>query len=183
MFVLMLAIGLVPITALTNDRAQSNPYSMDGLVDTQGDPRTLSELAGPDRLVVVVLKTVWCPACVGQLHRLKSLRTRFAELGVKVVALSTDPPTAMGVMTEGARLPWAAVSDTDHQVIEAMGLWREDWGHPLPSIVIYDRCGKEYFRQEGRTPDSRPEPAVLAALEQLHKDPEKCRDLAQGQLP
>ena len=30
---------------------------------------------------------------------------------------------------------------SDHTVLERLGLWRDDWGHPLPSLIVFDRCG------------------------------------------
>ena len=65
------------------------------------------------------------------------------------------------------KLTMPLLSDQSTAVLRALRLWRPRWRHPLPALVVFDRCGNEVGRLEGRGPGMRPEAALLEHLKKL----------------
>ena len=149
-------------------------YRLRTLVTTAGEGTSLAEQASGRPLVVVVMKGSWCPVCIDQLRRLGALRARIHKLGARVVGVSTDAVTENRRAAEEARLSDPILTDVQHRVVSALGLWRADAGHPMPAIVVFDRCGTERARIVGRAPGERPEPAVMRLLEEMVARPPAC---------
>jgi peroxiredoxin len=120
------------------------------------------------------MKGSWCPVCIAQLGRLGALRPRIHKLGARVVGVSTDKVAENRRAAEQARLSDPILTDADRRVVSALGLWRPDAGHPMPAIVVFDRCGTERARIEGRAPGERPEAAVIRLLEEMVTRPPSC---------
>ena len=100
---------------------------------------SLADVAAGERLVVVVMKGSWCQVCVRQLAELAKRKPALDKLGVRVVGLNTDPPGHNADVMRRHKLPFPILSDPRHVVIGALGAWRADWGHALPSIVVFVR--------------------------------------------
>lgn len=147
--------------------APAGHYFTGAVVSPRGASTTLAEQARQHALVVVVLKGIWCPVCVGQLAELSALRQRLDALGAYVVGLSTADAETNRVTAKRLALSYPILSDASHGLIGSLGLWRPRWGHPLPAIVVFDRCGNERARFEGRAPGDRPEGALLRLLKLL----------------
>jgi peroxiredoxin len=149
-------------------------YRSDALRDHDDRTTSLARAAGGGRLVVVVMKGSWCDVCVGQLRELARRREDLVKLSARVVGLSPDPVAKNKKVAADNRLPWPILTDGGHEVTAALGLWREDWGHPLPAIVVFDRCGIERARIVGRAPNDGAERQILRLLRQLEQRPERC---------
>lgn len=147
---------------------------MRGLQDLKARRTSLREQAAGRALVVVVMKGHWCPVCVGQLVRLGEQRGRLNELGAFVVGLNADGPKANRIVAAQKRLVFPVLSDETHAVIERLGLWFPDAGHPMPAMVVFDRCGDEAGRLIGRSPGDRPEPQLFELLEKLRASKRAC---------
>lgn len=170
-----LVVGLPGALASPRVHAAESPaYHLKRLKNSRGGRTSLAQAARGDRLVVVVMKGAWCKVCVGQLARLADLRDRLRELGSRVVGISTDPVSENRRAAEEAKLPFEILSDEDHRVVEALGLWRSSYGHPMPAIVVIDRCGRERGRLLGRRPGQRPEASLVTLLEKIDGEPERC---------
>jgi peroxiredoxin Q/BCP len=168
-------LGAAALTVTRRARAtDEHPYRSETLRDHDGAKTSLARAAGGQRLVVVVIKGTWCPVCIGQLRSLGRRREELARLGTRVVGLSPDPHEKNKRTAEAHALAWPILADPRHRVIEALGLWREAWGHPLPAMLLFDRCGAERGRVEGRAPRDRAEETILRVLRALAQHPERC---------
>ena len=159
---------------------ERNPYGMRSLLRPRATSlgkvqrHALADIADGHRLVVVVMKGHWCDVCAQQLKEFAFLRKHLEKLDARVVGLSADSPRANADVMKRHKLPYPVLSDPRHKVLKAMGVWHEKWGHPLPSIIVYDRCGKERGRVSGRRPGMRPEKALLEFLGAIDQKPERC---------
>jgi peroxiredoxin Q/BCP len=149
-------------------------YRLRKLRDLTAALTSLAEYASSRRLIVVVMKGTWCPVCIGQLRRLADLEKELTKLGATVIGLSTDSVERCRKAAFDHQLPFAILSDPDREVVSALKLWRAEWGHPMPSLIVFDRCGIERGRIVGRSPDERAEPALLSLLRSIAHKPERC---------
>jgi peroxiredoxin len=170
---LLLTTSTLVAMATSHDAsAKVDPYRRTVLRDHDGKATSLARLAGGSRLVVVVMKGTWCQVCAEQLGRLAKLEPELAKLQSRVVGLTHDGHEKATKVARSTGAPVA--SDPKHDVLDALGLWRDDWEHPLPAIVVFDRCGVERGRLPGRRPGAKPDQALLDFLKKLDQTPEHC---------
>jgi len=177
---------LVPVVlllappAIAQQQAElANPYTLRVLEDHEAQATSLRQSASGQRLVVVVMKSAECPVCRGQLQRLGQRAEQLARLGATVVGLSHDGAVAADGDRAGPFGDFAVLLDRSRKVLRALRLWRPSWRHPVPTLVVFDRCGAERARLEGRAPGMRPEDALFRVLDELAEKP--CDvTLAQG---
>jgi peroxiredoxin len=149
-------------------------YRLHKLRKHDGKTTSLASAAGGRLLVVVVLKGTWCQVCVGQMQRLAKVEKRLEKLGTRVVGLTHESHTKAKAVAKDSGLPFPILSDPKHEVLAALGLWRDDWGHPLPAMVVFDRCGDERGRMSGRGPGDQVEKSLLEFLKKLADNPASC---------
>jgi len=154
--------------------ALEDPFRTRALRDQAGRETSLALQAAGEALVVVVMKGHWCQVCIGQLQRFQQLRQRFDSLEATVVGLNADAPELNRRMAEREGIEQPVLSDEQHRVLDELGLWLPRQSHPMPGIVVFDRCGDEAARWVGRRPGERPESAVLAVLRKLAEDKRVC---------
>lgn len=65
------------------------------------------------------------PGCTTQACDIRDSWTQFARLGAVVVGISPDPLEAHTAFAAEHDLPQVLLSDEDHRVLEAYGVWRE----------------------------------------------------------
>jgi peroxiredoxin len=148
-----------------------NPYSLRVLEDHEGQATSLGRAAAGHRLVVVVMKSVECPVCRGQLQRLRARAEQLARLGATVVGLSHDGAVAADGDRTGPFGDFAVLLDRNREVLRALRLWRPTWRHPVPTLLVFDMCGAERARLEGRAPGMHPEEALFRVLAELAEKP------------
>lgn len=168
--------GLEAREKAAGDRA----YRLRALQTVDQQVTSLAREGARKQLVVVVMKGVGCAVCVAQLERLARYQKQLSALRATVVAISHDSPAKIRQMLKQRKIAFPVLSDPQHRVLEALGLWRPRWGHPLPSIVIFDRCGDERGRLEGRGPRARPERSLFRLLQRLHRQRPKCAWIASN---
>jgi len=144
----------------------------DELRSARDIPTDLEAAAARGRLVVVVMKGSWCPVCVGQLQRFAAIEDKLHKLDARVVGLNADRPADNRVLENSLGIP--ILSDPDKTVLRGLGLWRDDWKHPMPAVVVLDRCGEERGRIVGRRPGLNADDAVLKLLAEIAADPGQC---------
>jgi hypothetical protein len=152
--------------------ADPNPYTLPALVNRDGARTSLARIADGHRLVVVVMKGAWCLVCMGQLQRLGAMEDLLDQRETRFVGVAVEAAT-------GAAPAGPIARDPDHAVVAGLGLWRPEVGHPMPALVLFDRCGVERARAVGRGPGQRPEPALLGVLDTLVAAPEKCEEMPE----
>lgn len=94
------------------------------LKDQHGNEVRLADFRGRTLLVYFYPKAD-TPGCTKQACSVRDHRQDLAELGVAVVGISPDPPDAQRKFDEKYGLGFPLLSDTDHRVAEAYGVWGE----------------------------------------------------------
>jgi thiol-disulfide isomerase/thioredoxin len=115
------------------------------LVDLNGKPHTVAELAGSP--AVINFWATWCVPCKDEMPRLQKLADRYAEKGIKFVAISIDDADSGSkiaglIQKRNFRLPvWQGAS--------AATLKELNLGELVPATVIIDAEGNIIGRIEG----------------------------------
>lgn len=97
------------------------------LPDAQGATVTLGELlAKADKGVVVYFyPKASTPGCTKEACDFRASLAALASAGYTVVGISPDPVAAQARFAERNHLPFPLLSDADHSVMEAWGVWGE----------------------------------------------------------
>ncbi len=94
------------------------------LSDQDGNPVTLSKLRG--RLVVVYFyPKANTPGCTTQACGVRDNRADYAKLDATVLGVSPDPVKPIASFADKFDLGFTLLSDQDHAVAEAYGVWVE----------------------------------------------------------
>ncbi|HDL4704966.1 TPA: thioredoxin-dependent thiol peroxidase [Mannheimia haemolytica] len=88
------------------------------------EPVSLSQFAGKKVLVYFYPKAL-TPGCTTQACGLRDSKSKLDELNVVVLGISTDLPKKLAQFVEKKALNFTLLSDPDHQVAEAFGVWGE----------------------------------------------------------
>lgn len=94
------------------------------LEDQDGNTVKLSDFKGRKVLVYWYPKAS-TPGCTTQSCAVRDAKEDFAGLGVDVVGISPDNPTANKKFDDKQGLGFPLLSDEDHAVAEAWGVWGE----------------------------------------------------------
>jgi thioredoxin-dependent peroxiredoxin len=106
-------------TLVPGDRAPSFT-----LKDQSGAEISLSDYAGR-RLLVYFYPKADTPGCTTQSCEVRDAREDLSVLGVDVVGISPDMPDAQSRFDEKFSLGFPLLSDPDHAVADAWGVWGE----------------------------------------------------------
>ena len=88
------------------------------------------------------------PGCTTQACQIRDHWDEFESRGVAVVGISPDPPSRHAGFAEEHGLPQVLLSDEDHEVLQAYGMWREKVkdGKPVMGVarssVVIDAQGR-----------------------------------------
>lgn len=94
------------------------------LRDQRGDVVKLEDFRGRT-LLVYFYPQADTPGCTTQSCAVRDAQEDLAELGVDVVGISPDEPDAQAAFDEKFSLGFPLLSDPDHAVAEAWGVWGE----------------------------------------------------------
>jgi thioredoxin-dependent peroxiredoxin len=94
------------------------------LKDQSGAEISLSDFAGR-RLLVYFYPKADTPGCTTQSCDVRDAREDLSVLGVDVVGISPDMPDAQSRFDEKFSLGFPLLSDPDHAVADAWGVWGE----------------------------------------------------------
>ncbi|MFM4718578.1 thioredoxin-dependent thiol peroxidase [Aeromonas bivalvium] len=92
------------------------------LQDQDGQPVSLSGLRGKKVLVYFYPKAM-TPGCTTQACSLRDVNAELAALNVTVLAISPDPAKRLKKFEERDSLNFRLLSDEDHAVADAFGVW------------------------------------------------------------
>jgi thioredoxin-dependent peroxiredoxin len=138
------------------------------LPSDSGERVKLSELRGRP-IVLYFYPRDDTPGCTAQACGIRDSYGEFEESGAVVLGVSTDDETSHAKFKEKYGLPFTLLADTDHEVAEAYGVWKEKnfggkkyWGVERSTFLIDEngRIAKTMLRVK---PDTHAE-KVLEAL-------------------
>ena len=93
-------------------------------VDQNGKTVKLSDFAGR-KLLLYFYPKANTPGCTTQACSVRDARADFVEAGVAVVGISPDAPTQQKKFDDKYSLAFPLLSDPDHVVADAYGVWGE----------------------------------------------------------
>ncbi len=94
------------------------------LLDQDGEQVSLSDFRG-ERVLVYFYPKAMTPGCTVQACGLRDNMAPLKQAGVQVLGISTDKPEKLSRFAEKELLNFTLLSDEDHQVCEAFGVWGE----------------------------------------------------------
>ena len=94
------------------------------LLDQNEQPVSLSQFHGKKVLVYFYPKAL-TPGCTTQACGLRDSKSELDELNLVVLGISPDLPKKLLQFVEKKALNFTLLSDPDHQVAEAFGVWGE----------------------------------------------------------
>jgi thioredoxin-dependent peroxiredoxin len=138
------------------------------LPDQNGDPVSLSSLRGK-KVVLYFYPKADTPGCTVQACGIRDHRADYEQAGAVVLGVSPDPVKPIAKFDQNYGLGFPLLSDEDHSVAEAYGVWveknrygRAHMGNERTTFVIGpDGTIREVFRNV--KPDEHDE-LVLGAL-------------------
>jgi peroxiredoxin Q/BCP len=92
------------------------------LMDNAGKPHKLSDYQG-QTIVVYFYPRDNTPGCTKEACSFRDAYADFRSEGVEVVGISPDSEKSHSKFIEKYELPFTLLSDPDHQVCEAFGVW------------------------------------------------------------
>jgi len=109
------------------------------LPDQDGRAVKLSDFSG-ERVVLYFYPKAETPGCTTQACGVRDHRAEYAREGVTVLGISPDPVARLSSFAENHDLDFRLLSDEDHAVAEAYGVW-----------VQKSMYGRTYFGNERTT--------------------------------
>ncbi|MDO4698573.1 MAG: thioredoxin-dependent thiol peroxidase [Pasteurellaceae bacterium] len=94
------------------------------LLNQNNEPISLSQFRGK-RVLVYFYPKALTPGCTTQACGLRDSKSELDELNVVVLGISPDLPKKLAQFAEKKGLNFTLLSDPDHQVAEAFGVWGE----------------------------------------------------------
>ena len=110
------------------------------LPDATGSPVSLATLrAEAERGVVVYFyPKAATPGCTKEACDFRDSLAAWGQAGYAVVGISPDSPETLARFAERQSLPFPLLSDTDHSVMEAWGVWGEkkNYGRVYVGVIL-----------------------------------------------
>lgn len=94
------------------------------LPDQDGEQINLADFSG-ERVLIYFYPKAMTPGCTTQACGLRDNMDELKKAGVQVLGISTDKPEKLSRFVEKEVLNFTLLSDEDHQVCEAFGIWGE----------------------------------------------------------
>lgn len=92
------------------------------LMDNEGNPHKLSDYLG-QTIVVYFYPRDNTPGCTKEACSFRDAYADFRKEGVEIIGISPDSEQSHSKFIEKFELPFTLLSDPDHQVCEAFGVW------------------------------------------------------------
>jgi peroxiredoxin len=120
------------------------------LTDQDGRTVRLLDFRGRKHVVLVFYRGSFCPVCIDQIGKLKSLLSDAEKKNVQVLAVSIDSrEDSNGTVIIMSKYPGKAdfplLEDRNHEVIDSYGLYNPDEfkpGIPYPTTYIINKDGR-----------------------------------------
>jgi thioredoxin-dependent peroxiredoxin len=123
------------------------------LLNQQQQQVQLSNLLKQGRVLVYFYPKAMTPGCTVQGCALRDSKAELAKKAVSVVGISTDSPARLAKFTERDQLNFTLLSDEDHKVADAFGVWGEkkfmgktyDGLHRISFLIAQDGSIEKVF--------------------------------------
>lgn len=145
-----------------------------GFMAPDGTKVALADYAAGRPLAVVVIKGHWCPACTDQLRTLSKKLKQVRATGGDVIALSTEDAGTNEMIMRKHALRFPVLGEPSAALLERLGFWWPEMGHPTPGLIFLDRCGDVTRRVFGRRPGWSQDEIIIDVLRELAKQPATC---------
>lgn len=138
------------------------------LTSGEGESISLSDFRGK-RVILFFYPKAATPGCTKQACGFRDNWPQIEAAGATVIGVSPDEPDALARWKEEENLPYTLLSDTDHEVAEAYGVWgkKKMFGREYMGIIR----SHFFIDEEGRLEDV-----------QVNVKPEQSVDRAVGAL-
>ncbi|USH03116.1 thioredoxin-dependent thiol peroxidase [Grimontia kaedaensis] len=93
------------------------------LQDQNGNTVSLSQFKGKNKVLVYFYPKAMTPGCTTQACSLRDSKAELDELNTVVLGLSPDPVKKLKGFEEKKELNFTLLSDEDHAVADAFGVW------------------------------------------------------------
>ena len=110
--------------------------------DQDGEPVRLSDMRGRT-VVLYFYPKADTPGCTTQACGIRDRTSEYEAAGAVVLGVSPDDPQALRRFADKYGLPFTLVSDADHAIAQAYGVWAEKkmygrtfWGNQRATFVI-----------------------------------------------
>jgi len=144
------------------------------LPDQQDYPWSISGQLETGPVMLVFYRGDWSPYCNGQLASFAREFEEFESRGAQIAGISVDPPSNNARMVGKLLLPFPLLSDPKGELARLFGLWNEEEGVAVPSVVVIDQSGEVRYLYSGTDVADRPRnEEVLAALDGLDRGIER----------
>jgi len=126
--------------------------------------------AGHDWQMAVVYRGLHCPLCRKYLGRLETLKPRYHDLGIEVVAVSGDPEQKARALADDLGLTVPVGHDLSTDQMRALGLYiseprgpqETDRPFPEPGLFVINEEGRLHIVDISNAPFARPDLDALA---------------------
>jgi peroxiredoxin len=144
------------------------------LPDQQDYPWSISGQLEAGPVMLIFYSGDWSPYCNGQLASFARKFEEFEERGAQIAGISVDSPSNNARMVGKLQLPFPLLSDPEGELARLCGLWNEEEGVAVPSVVVIDQSGEVRYLYSGSDIADRPRnEEVLAALDGLDRGIER----------
>ncbi|WP_031570971.1 thioredoxin-dependent thiol peroxidase [Rheinheimera texasensis] len=95
------------------------------LLNQSGEQVTLKSLLANHRVLLYFYPKAMTPGCTVQACGLRDIKAELLAKNVVAVGVSTDPVKSLAKFVERDQLNFMLLSDPEHQLAEAFGVWGE----------------------------------------------------------
>ncbi len=165
--------GSVPLSKAASQLVETptltaSPFT---LLDWEEKKVSLESFAGEPVLVIFFLGGE-CLHCVEQLHAFGPRTPDFTQAGIPIVAVSTDPVSALAQTlssdeTRAASFPFPIISNEKLDVFQEWGAIDQFTGKPIHGTYLVDPTGEIIWMAKGNDPYMEPEFLLEEATRQL----------------
>jgi len=93
------------------------------LLNENNEEVSLKNHFGQNQVLVYFYPKAMTPGCTVQAQGLRDIKSELAELNTVVYGISPDEPKRLDKFCKRDELNFSLLSDVDHQVAEAFGVW------------------------------------------------------------
>lgn len=138
------------------------------LTSDQGESVRLSDFRGK-RVILFFYPKAATPGCTKQACGFRDNWPQIEAAGATVLGVSPDEPGALAQWKEDEQLPYTLLSDAEHEVAEAYGVWgkKKMFGRDYMGIIRSHFFIDEEGRLEDVQVNVKPEQSVERAVEAL----------------